>query len=81
MTGGWAATNTLRRCIEHDDLLRDKALAAVALVEAALDAAGKYWANLGHAHWCSREEKVPGRPCDCGATALAAALRAVREGK
>ena len=41
---------------------------------AALVAAGTFWlSHGGHAHWC-------GDPCDCGTTALRAALRAYEEG-
>ena len=80
MTGGWAATNTLRETRDfipdwYDGplSLRDEYDAALALVEAALDAAAD-----GLSVW----ERVPSiEQADETFAALAAALRAVREGK
>lgn len=70
MTGGWAATNTLReytsRAIEplsHYAPSRRDADAAIARVEAALDAAEKFCQRLDAPEY------------------LREALRAVREGK
>ena len=89
MTGGWAALNTLRCELQDygDDILgrpSGEAVAALALVEAALDAAAKLdqeivlWskdANDGEfAIWS--EDKIM-----AAWQALAAALRAVRGGK
>jgi hypothetical protein len=77
VTGGWAATNTLRDAVEtlHNYGCRVSATHsrdAIALVEAALDAAEKF--EQGGIDLSNVE-------FDQAATALAAALRAVREGK
>jgi hypothetical protein len=83
MTGGWAATNTLRAAVasacswEHshrvlDPSVRDERGAALALVEAALDAA----------EGVVRRMESPAVLFDMNEAhaMLAAALRAVREG-
>lgn len=93
MTGGWAATNTLRG--RHSigcpagrgarnlpgpcECGHD---AALAVMEAALAAAG-FRLGYGHNDTCGSvfgDAENP-YPCSCGHDALEAALRAVREGK
>lgn len=80
MTGGWAATNTLRRALANGNvnlytaepvIVGTKAAAALALVEAALDAAAliEAYDQAGGNEWWEAHAK------------LYAALRAVREGK
>jgi hypothetical protein len=59
----------------------DAGLDALALVEAALDAAEKR-VEYGHNDTCDMElSESEDYPCSCGHDALAAALRAVREGR
>jgi hypothetical protein len=52
------------------------ARAALADVEALLEAAKAVWVAHGHVAWCSRNDETPG-PCDCHAHELAAAVRRV----
>jgi hypothetical protein len=61
--------------------LETDAVAALALVETALDAAEKR-VEYGHNDTCDMElSESEDYPCSCGHDALAAALRAVREGR
>lgn len=75
MTGGWAATNTLREAARYYDAATfdPKAKDALALVEAALNAAEQL---LESRLWTSGDGSESWQK----ANALAAALRAVREG-
>jgi hypothetical protein len=79
VTGGWAATNTLRETLavawpegDHaEPNVFTEALAALALVEAARDAAEEFVNPTDYRPGAAYRRE----------TALAAALRAVREGK
>ena len=71
MSTGWAATNTLRML--SNDPPQEEWDAALALVEAALDAAEKYRSYFAHDNLRGTHHALQ---CD-----LAAALRAVREGR
>ena len=88
MSTGWAATNTLRRGLSRSVVTPlgqsalntnyESELAALALVETALDAADKVLTGM------TPLRSLPGAVGTIGTEdleALAAALRAVREGK
>ena len=96
MTGGWAATNTLRDLLWSGPVLGDdntcfwcggryslghredcEAPAALALVEAALDAAAEHLTHTDR--FCVDKDGEADLTCPTY-RALAAALRAVREG-
>jgi hypothetical protein len=86
VTGGWAATNTLREALDGLAVWNGpdaENLAALALVEAALDAADAWWATKRPITWTDAEHAAQPFVNCVGPQeqALAAALRAVREGK
>ena len=91
MTGGWAATNTLREALaiawpegDHaEPNVFTEALAALALVEEALDAADAWWVTKRPITWTDAEHAAQPFVNCVGPQeqALAAALRAVREGR
>lgn len=86
MTSGWAALNTIREAIhdrgmnawEEERPVDPKHAAALALVEAALDAAEKH---LAHTRGYCEDRGADGDATCRSFRDLAAALRAVREGK
>jgi len=79
MTGEWAATNTLRDHLRGNGYLpQHEPMVALALVEAALDAAEEHLTHTDR--FCVDKDEEADLTCPTH-RALAAALCAVREGK